>query len=204
MPEDNNKIGNISTVSEGEDFGIKADDSPFALSFYFEDFYDDRACKRFINCVERLIRQSKEYRTYIELLRTNVVELNHDNILSNITTADADLEFHHYPFTLYDIIEILMIHHITNKEKFTTFSIAKEVMALHYEHIIGLVPLTRTTHELAHSGNIFISCDQIFGKYEEFIKRYRDGISADKLEKVKTIKKYSEEGIPSDFKGLFK
>ena len=203
MPEDN-KIGNISPISAGDDFGIKADDSPFAVSFYFEDYYDDRACKKFINNVERLIRQSKEYKTYIELLRTNIVELNHDNILGNITTADVDLEFHHYPFTLYDIIEILMIHHIANKEKFTSFSIAKEVMELHYEHLIGLVPLTKTTHELAHAGSLFISSKQIFGKYREFMTRYKDGIPAEKRGKVEMMEKYTEDGIPSDFKGLFK
>ena len=202
MPENN--IGNIEPISLGDEVGIKSTDSPFVATFYFEDVYDDRACKRFIGNVERLIRQSKEYKTYIELLRTNIEELNHDNILSNITTADTDMEFHHYPFTLYDIVEIIMLHHIANKEKFTSFSLAKEIMELHYQHLIGLVPLSHTNHELAHAGSLFISSKQVFGKYMDFVEKYKDGVSNAKLDLLARIEKYTEEGIPSDFKGIFR
>ena len=205
MPKENKTvIGNIETVENETDFGIKANDSPFAVSFYFEDYYDDKAVKQFVKSVEKLIRTSKEYKMYIELLRTNIFALNHDSIMSNITTADVDLEFHHTPFTLYDIIEIVMLHKITNKEKFTSFSIAKEVMNLHFKHKIGLTPLTRTTHELAHSGNLFISKKQIFGDYHSFMNDYSDGISMNLMQKVAAMENMSNSNIPSDFKGLFK
>ena len=197
-------IGNIKPVSLGTNIGIKATDSPFATSFYFEDFYDDKQIKRFIKIVEKLVRTSKEYSTYIELLRTNIQALNHDNIMSNITTGDVDIEFHHYPFTLYEIIEILMTHHMVAEEKFTSFSIAKEVMSNHYKNIIGLVPLSKTNHELAHSGNIFISSKQIFGNYKDFIKLYYNGIGPDMMEKINTMERNTAANIPSDFKGLFK
>ena len=49
-------IGNIKPVSLGTNIGIKATDSPFATSFYFEDFYDDKQIKRFIKIVEKLVR----------------------------------------------------------------------------------------------------------------------------------------------------
>lgn len=205
MPEENKTvIGNIETVEAGDDFGIKANDSPFAVSFYFEDYYDDKTVKQFIKNVEKLVRTSKEYKMYIELLRTNIFALNHDSIMTNITTADVDLEFHHNPFTLYDIIEVVMLKHITNGEKFTSFEIAKEVMGLHYRHKIGLTPLTKTTHELAHSGNLFISKKQIFGDYNGFMDEYKDGLTADLKNKVVIMEKYSEDEVPSDFRGLFK
>ena len=66
-----------------------------------------KAYKKFIGNIERLIRSSREYKKYIELLRTNLSALNLDNILSNITNADAELEFHHYPFTLYDVVDVM-------------------------------------------------------------------------------------------------
>ena len=205
MTEENKTvIGNIEAVEIEGDFGLKATDSPFAVSFYFEDYYDDKAVKQFIKNVEKLIRTSKEYKMYIELLRTNIFALNHDSIMTNITTADVDLEFHHNPFTLYDIIEIVMLNHITKKEKFTSFSIAKEVMNLHYRHRVGLTPLTKTTHELVHSGNLFISTKQIFGDYRDFMIEYANGISHDLQNKVATVEKLSEEGVPSDFRGLFR
>lgn len=205
MPENKNTvIGNIETVENGNDFGIKANDSPFAVSFYFDDYYNDKSVKTFIKNVEKLIRTSKEYKMYIELLRTNIFALNHDSIMTNITTADVDLEFHHNPFTLYDLVEITMLHHIANNEKFTSFSLAKEIMNLHYSHKIGLTPLTRTTHELVHSANLFISARQIFGDYHSFMEEYSDGISANLLQKVNTMEQMTEDGVPSDFKGIFK
>lgn len=205
MPEENKTvIGNIEAVEIENDFGIKATDSPFAVSFYFDDYYNDKSVKQFIKNVEKLVRTSKEYKMYIELLRTNIFALNHDSIMTNITTADVDLEFHHNPFTLYDIIEVLMLYHIANSEKFTSFSLAKEVMTLHYEHKIGLTPLTKTTHELAHSGNLFISAKQIFGNYRAFMDEYKEGLPAELIQKVAAMEKMTEEGVPSDFKGLFR
>lgn len=205
MPEENKTvIGNIEAVEIENDFGIKATDSPFAVSFYFDDYYNDKSVKQFIKNVEKLVRTSKEYKMYIELLRTNIFALNHDSIMTNITTADVDLEFHHNPFTLYDIIEVLMLYHIANNEKFTSFSLAKEVMNLHYEHKVGLTPLTKTTHELAHSGNLFISAKQIFGNYRAFMDEYKEGLPAELIQKVAAMEKMTEEGVPSDFKGLFK
>lgn len=200
--EEKEVIGNIKTIESGDDFGIKSENSPFVESFYFEDFYDDRSVKKFIKIVERLIRTSKEYNTYIGELRNNVSILNHDNILSNISAADVDLEFHHYPFTLYDIIEIVMLHHVVQKENFTSFSIAKEVMELHYKHLIGLVSLTKTTHELSHSGNLFLATTQVFGDYKHFIELYKDGLSGVMMEKINAIEQYTKDGIKTDFKGI--
>ena len=60
MPEENKTvIGNIETVEIEGDFGIKANDSPFAVSFYFEDYYDDRAVKQFIKSVEKIDKNIK-------------------------------------------------------------------------------------------------------------------------------------------------
>lgn len=201
MP-DNTVIGNINTIETASGTAIKSTNSPFAENFYFEDYYDEKAVKKFIKIVERLIRNSREYSTYIELVRTNVGELNHDNVLHNVTTADVDLEFHHYPFSLYDIIEVVMTKHVVNKEKFTSFSIAKEVMGLHYKHEIGLVPLARTTHELVHSGNLFISKDQIFGDYRQFMTDYSAGLSYEIGSKISKMEQLSNSNIPSDFRGL--
>lgn len=197
-----NSIGNIHTIEANGSFGIKSENSPFAEAFYFEDFYDDKIIKKFVKSVERLIRTSKEYKTYIEALRTNVYALNHDSILGNITTADVDLEFHHYPFTLYDIVEIVMLENVVKKKQFTSFSIAKEVMELHNSHLIGLVPMTKTMHELAHSGEIFISKSQVFGDYTKFIADYSNGITSDLKDKVTVMELNSLENIKSDYKGL--
>lgn len=197
-----NTIGNISSVEVDGQIGVQADSTPFAECFYFQDFYDESAVKKFAKNVERLIRTSREYNTYIELLRTNCNVLNHDNILHNITTGDVDLEFHHYPFTLFDIVMIVMNKHVIDGVKFTSFSIAKEIMELHYKHIIGLVPLTKTMHELAHDGKLFLGSNQVFGNYNEFIKLYQSGITPDQLAQIANIEEMTKTGAASDVRGI--
>lgn len=197
-----NAVGNVSSVELNGQIGIKSDSSPFAECLYFQDFYDENAVKKFTKNVERLIRTSREYNDYIALLRTNCSELNHDNILHNITNSDVDLEFHHYPFSLFDIVSIVMNNHVIDGKKFTSFSLAKEIMKLHYEHKIGLVPLTKTMHELAHDGKLFLSTKQIFGDYKSFIKEYEKGITAEQIIGLEELEKLSNDGIPSDIGGI--
>lgn len=202
MDNENQVIGNINSVSDENNIGIQSTSSPFVTTFYFQDYYDDKLVNKFIKTVEKLIRTSREYKTYIEELRTNVYALNHDSIMSNITTADVDLEFHHYPLTLFEIVEVCMLQHINDGKQFTSFSLAKEIMEEHFKHHIGIVPLSHTMHELAHSGNLFISKKQIFGDYQKFISEHPNGVPNDVKTKITTMEKYSDAGVPSDFKGL--
>lgn len=201
--EEKNKIGNINFIdSEGKPI-IQSDDSPFPESFYFDKFYEEREYKKFIKNIEKLIRTSNEYKNYVEQLHSTIAALNIDNILSYITDADADIEFHHYPFTLYDIVDAVVLQKFFNQENFTSFSVAKEVMGLHYKNFIGLVPLTKTTHELAHAGELFLSSKQIFGDYKEFMERYPEGVNKETKEKIEEMEKLTEQDYPSDAGGLF-
>lgn len=200
---ENNKIGNIEALEKDNQIGIKSENSPFATTFYFEEYYDDVAVKKFLKNTERLIRQSREYHTYIELLRGSYSVLNRDNILSNLTNADVDMEFHHFPFSLYDICSIVLTKHMLDKKNISSFGLAKEVMELHYKHFIGLVSLMETNHDLAHNGSIFISKKQIFGDYSSFMKLYDKAIPNALKEKVKIMEDLSDKGIPVDFGGLY-
>jgi len=195
-----NKIANLTFDSEK--MILKSNKNIYCESFYFIDAYDEQLLKKFIKATERLVRQSKEYRKYIELLRTNITALNYDSVMSNISTNDADLEFHHYPLSLYDNIQVLVLDHIIHKDNITSFSIAKEIMEEHFNNNIGLVPLSKTNHELAHLNSIFISKKQVFGRYNDFIERHKDGMTIDLMEKIKRMEEYSDANVASDFKGI--
>jgi flagellar biosynthesis chaperone FliJ len=201
--EEKNKLGNINFIDQDGKPIIKSDNSPFPASFYFDKFYEEKEYKKFIKNIEKLIRTSNEYRNYIEQLHNTVAALNIDNILSYITDSDANVEFHHYPFTLYDIVDIVIIQKFFEQQNFTSFSIAKEIMELHYKNLIGIVPLTKTMHELAHAGELFLSSKQIFGNYKEFMKRYSEGINKDLKQKIDEMENSTEADYPSDIGGLF-
>lgn len=191
-------IGNL----EFDNLKIKSNRSIYCESFYFIDVFDEVNLKKFIKSVERTVRSSREYKKYIENLRTNVHALNYDTVMSNISNTDTALEFHHYPLSLYEISEILILDHLANKDNITSFSIAKEIMECHFKNKIGLVSLTKTNHELAHDGAIFLHKNQIFGKYEEFINEHPGGISMDIRNKINRLNEMSDANVATDFKGL--
>jgi hypothetical protein len=199
---EDNKIGNIEATEINGVPVVKSQDSVFPESFYFSKFYEEKAYKRFIQNTEKLIRTSKEYKTYIELLRTNLTALNLDNVMSNITNADAEMEFHHYPVTLYEIVDLVAMSKFLKKEGFTSFKIAREVMDLHFKNIVGLVPLTKTNHELAHNNALFFSTKQVFGNFKEMLKIYEDAVSTDLKNKVARIDEMTEQDQPSDIRGI--
>ena len=74
-------------------------------------------------------------------------------------------------------------------EPLDPFDIADEVMNLHYEGVIGLIPLCVTAHELVHSDRIAIPLQLIYHRYDLFAKEYDPWIP----EYVKDIVKLKAE-----------
>lgn len=194
---------NLKYTDENGNLKITSTKSIFSSTFYFEDFYDEKALMKFIKSVESMIRKSREYKTYIASLSKISSGLERDNILSNIKIGDACIEFHHYPFDLKTIVEMVIMSHIARHDKFTSFSLASEILELHYKNLIGLVPLSTTSHELVHINNILIKNDQIFGDWRKLIEMYDDGVSIEQREKIKELDSISATNIPSDYLGLY-
>ena len=66
--------------------------------------------------------------------------------------------------------------------------IADETMRLHYENKVGLIPLSKTVHQLVHnSSDIIIPLTQVFGDYRAFLNEYGEFIESgfpDLIEKL--------------------
>ena len=194
----------ISNITYNPDkLTMKADTDLYNASFYFEDFLDDNNFRKMVKNTEREIRSSLEYNTYLKLLKNNCPILCSDNIQNNINDNMTDIELHHYPLTLSDIVETVLVHRELNKIDIDSFSVAKEIMELHFKNKIGLVPLTITNHQLAHAGALFISKDQIFGDWKWFVEKYSDGISGTLREDLRTLEEYSSLHISSDFNNFY-
>ncbi len=167
-------------------------------SYYFNGAMDPKLTKKFIKSVESTIRRSPQYSEYIYYLSTTQ-NLTVDVYNGNISSEMATTEFHHYPFTLYDIVEIIVNKHIHEKDQYTTFDIAEEVLRLHFENLIGLVKLTKTNHELVHAGKIFIPLDSVFGKVNTFTEMYKEYMFSDQIDKfneiVENTKQYNKQNV---------
>jgi hypothetical protein len=146
------------------------------------DFANEKEFMHYVKDIERIIRKSQEYKKYIKYLKDEL-DINKCSFLPQVDIKEVKgvgLEMHHYPFTLFDIVSIVIKHHLSFKEeKIYPFLIAEEVMEAHFNNIIGLVPLSKTVHKLAHNGSVYIGLNQIFGNVKEFIKKYKYGVTQD-------------------------
>jgi hypothetical protein len=192
---------------------IIAPDIPIdGINFEFTGFFDDKIFSRFVKSVERLIRTDKSYFNYVGKIKETEENLAKDVVLDNLKSTDATIELHHHPFTLYDIVSIVALHNFNNNISFTSFSLAKEVLALHYANMVGLAPMSITTHQLAHldvdkSKKRYISLTkkQIFGKYNEFAEMYKDGMTLETRHKLAEFEEISnDDTFKIDQKDLFR
>ncbi|QXN67771.1 hypothetical protein FPHOBKDP_00017 [Listeria phage LPJP1] len=158
--------------------------------------------EKFNKAIEKIIRKSNEYRRYIGILKNNI-DLTSCKFLKRVDVSEirrVNIEMHHYPFTLYDIVSM---HRERIKQdlgefySYDTFTIAENIMKMHYENKIGIVPLSYTAHELAHSGKLVIPLnkDYVFGNWQELEKE--DIIITDSMRKQLEVLEQMTNSIES-------
>jgi len=184
MLPDKSAIIDISSRITENNISVQGKDSFYRIDYYSEAFYDESEFKKFVKAVEKMVRKSDEYSRFIFDLKCNkgldsCAILN--NIKDGIEDSMADIEFHHYPFTLYDIVSVVTEKMLFCKEKVSTFTVAKRVIDLHLNHMVGVVPLCVTVHQLVHAGSIFINLNSVYGYYDKFIEEYKDQIISNGL-----------------------
>jgi hypothetical protein len=149
----------------------------------------DRDKVKFVKTVERVVRGSQEYKQYVAFLRKEV-DMTMCSYFTNISKRDGakvSIEIHHEPFTLYDITLIVVEKWIAEGMKINPILIAEEVMKLHYQGKVGLIPLSLTVHDLVHEGKIFIPLQNVYGDFISFLEEYEPYISQD-LQDILEIK----------------
>lgn len=142
-------------------------------------FKNNRDRVKFIKTCESLIRKSMEYKDYIKFLK-NHMDMNKCLVLKGLNVENGkrySIEIHHEPFTLFDIVETVLLKREYLGEGINPFLIADEVMELHYDEKIGLVPLSKTMHQLVHDDKIFIPLQLIYHKYDKFYDEYEPFMS---------------------------
>lgn len=128
-----------------------------------------------IKAVEKIIRNSYEYRKYLGDKRENCNENSCAYLKDfDFSKNKASLELHHVIF-LADLVEIGYKVLLDKGEKFiSTSQVADLVLSWHYENIIPYIFLSRTMHQLYHSNQYSFNFSDIKGNYTEFISRYSD------------------------------
>ena len=158
------------------------------------DIYDDKGFEKYLADVENCVRKSFEYKRFIKFLRENM-NMDEDIFLEDVKmdkSFKVKIEQHHTPFTLYDIILIVFNKRMFYNEDISVRQVAKEVMRLHYRLIVGLIPLSQTTHILVHNQYLFIPVENILGDYNKFVNEYKSFMKPEQLDTLNRIEEFSK------------
>lgn len=143
-------------------------------------FTTNRDRVKFIKMCESVIRSSMEYKEYISFLKNNM-DMDRCAVLVGLSSENGrkySIEIHHGPFNLFEIVDTVISKREALNELINPYLIAEEVMALHYDELVGLIPLSITMHELVHNDKIFIPLQYYYQKFDLFYDRYEEYISS--------------------------
>ena len=143
---------------------------------YYTDISTPKARRKFIERVKKIVRSSMEYRDYIQFLKENV-GLDSCVFWKNVTGGDKhkriSIQMHHEPFTLEDYVNVVLTKYEEEGLPLNDLLIADEVLELHYENLVGLVPVSKTAHQLIHNTEkLFVPLNMVYGNYAEFLEKY--------------------------------
>lgn len=164
---------------------------------------------KFVDKTEKIIRQSLEYSDYIQYLKDNI-GLDRCIFFQNIQRQRGShkkitIELHHEPFTLFDIVYTVLCKNIDNGTPINDLDIADEVMNLHYENKVGLVPLSKTAHQMVHrSDKLFVPVNMCYGNYAAFYAEYDSYIPEEVRNRLEKKIEKTEKLTPEDFKAIAK
>ena len=142
---------------------------------------------KFIKRIEMIVRGSQEYKDYITFLK-EYVDMTKCAFFNNVNNESRKvrIEIHHEPITLFDIVRVILNKWIAEGIPLNDLLIADEVMGVHFYNHVGLIPLSKTVHELCHGGSIVIPLYLVYGKYKEFLREYESYIDDELYQKIET------------------
>ena len=184
---------NIILADTNKNNVITIDNIP-EFDFEIWDLENDKDFKKYISNIEKEVRLSFEYREMIQYIKDNY-DMNSCSFIkvSGNDEVNVSIEIHHYPFTLYDIVLIVYRKRLYYQERLDVQLVAKEITMLHYKLLIGLIPLSKTVHQLVHDGKLFIPVQNVLGKYDDFVQIYKPFCDVEQLDTIERIERYSSE-----------
>lgn len=165
----------------------------FNISDY--DLSNPKELSKYFKAIERICRNSRTYKKMINFLRENV-DMNKCSYFKNVNNIDTysiKIHIHHCPLTLYDIVTTVYNKRLLNHESVSEMMVAKEVMWIHYNLFVGLIPLSETVHGSVHNGQAFIPTTKVYGMYKTFVKLYEPYMDKELLKVLNSMEEISED-----------
>lgn len=166
------------------------------------DLNDEKEYEKYLREIEKTVRGSFEYQHMVSYCR-EYLDMNACSFyanVSNIDTTKIRIELHHEPFSLYDIVSIVVKKRIHFGESLEVEHVAKEVTFNHYAMSVGLIPLAETVHELVHNQYLFIPNNIVFGNWRRFQELYKEFIPEEINHTLERIQEYTDACDNDDYR----
>jgi len=174
---------------------------------YYVPLTNDKEKHKYIQRVEKVVRSSLEYRDYINFLKEHVgldscIFFQH---VGGDKKSRISIEMHHEPFTLYDIVATVLTKYQEEGLPINDLNIADEVMELHYSNKVGLVPLSKTAHQIIHqSTKLIVPLNMVYGQYSQFLDEYEPYVDDSLYEKLEKKMDMTNNLTPESFEAIKK
>ena len=165
------EVTNIET--KDDNIEILGEHQNQTLTMYLDRNVDSKFFVKFIKSVEKMVRSNDDYKLWLSTIRDEPM-LSQDAFLYNVGSNVAEIQLHHFPFNLFNVVRNVTDQMLYDDKKVSTFIVADKVIQLHFQGMIGLVPLSVTMHEIAHLGKLNFVRTQIFGEWEAYYEAYKD------------------------------
>lgn len=169
-------------------------DEPEEMSYQY-GYKTGTEKRKLINRIKKICRSSMEYKDYIAFLRDNVGmdACAFFNNISKERNKKIRIEVHHAPLCLEDIVKTVLNKYEGEGIPINDLMIAEEVMKNHYQNLVGLIPLSKTLHEVVHnSDKLVIPAYMIYGDYKKFLEEYGE-YADDCIEKIEQMIEVTKE-----------
>lgn len=160
----------------------------------------DKQRDKLIKTIESLVRSSIDYKDLIKYLRT-YIDMNQCEFFENFKAGKRKgmIEIHHSPFDLYTIVDVVMQKMEKTEGYLDELVIADKVLQMHYEGLIGLIPLSITAHQLVHDGKLIVPLNCVYGRFVEFTNLFYNELGEERLEILKNNIDMTRHMKKSDF-----
>ena len=153
---------------------------------------------KYCTMIKLMVRRAPEYRQYVSFLKKNqgmdTCDVFRKLQPSYVEHKRYTIELHHTPFTLMEIINTVVSKRQAYGESLRPCRTVEEVLELHYDGKVGLINLSKTPHELAENGRIFIPLQRIRHQgYIDFVNEYEEFMDKNLKSKIEMIIEMSQK-----------
>lgn len=170
---------------------IKIEEKPERPIYTFKN---NKERYKYCTMVKNMVRRTPEYRGYVSFLK-KYMHMDKCVVFNKLVSENHkrySIELHHTPFTLMEIINVVVSKRQANGETLNPFFVAEEVLLLHYDDKVGLINLSVTAHELSENGRIFIPLQWVYQNYAKFVEDYEDYMDDNLKSKIEMIIQMSQ------------